>query len=900
MTDYCQPLEDGSVLLTVNQRLARHHLLAYQQWQLANGNLWWETPRILPVRAWFKSLHAQLLASGQTHTALLPELLQQKAWRECIEQDSALELLDVDAATRGARQAWEIACAWQCLPEADDYLPLDQQSWQRWHARYSALLQERQWVDEVSLPNLLQALMSRGVLPAELPGQVILDGFLQLPPQLTLFFNTLSETGVEVVHRQTTAKACVHVISHEDDAQELLTIATQMRAELEWDSEQSLGLVVPDLQKKRAGVLRAFDRVFFPTASPRQISDAGRPYDLSIGQPLADTAVIKSALLILKLCAFSIEGNDISALLLGPYTEAAQTESRRREQLDRRLREQRQRSLTLEKLQLALHEQSKLAPAIKRLIESRHRAPATLSEWAERYTHWLASLGWPGQGLDTEEFQAVSSWRECLDDLQLLDDNAAVRSGDALTLINRLARERIFQLETPNTPIQIMGRLESHGIEFDCLWVSGLDAEQWPPAGSPSPFLPMERQKAAGVPNASAQARLALAQLEYQKWCSQAPLVVASRARTRDGKMLDAAEVPLMPSAVTGDRAAACIERLQNTAPWQDPVRQLHHSLSLVSVVDDHGPALAAGSAVRGGARLFENQALCPFKAFALHRLNIRPLEEVGLGLDPRQHGNLLHASLELFWASVKTQAALLEMEPAQRQHLIDSCIQTAIDDITLPESLRLLEVKRLNHLIDEWLTHCEARRQPFHVMSLEQKQTIEHGGIVMSVTLDRIDNIDGQTVVIDYKTGTSSRINTWADERIVNPQLPLYVLTSEETQGASFAQVARNQCKFLGVTSTESLLPGVKTTVRKSQNPQATTRELETWQDWRVHWQEALDAVALEVRQGLASVTPMKNACLHCDLKPLCRISDDPVAEDEDTAVNPFAAASGIEEGHS
>lgn len=895
MTDYCQPLEDGSVLLTVNQRLARHHTLAYQQWQLGRGELWWDTPRILPVRAWFRSLHAQLLASGDTHTALLPELLQQKAWRDCIE-DSSLDLLDVEAATRGARQAWEIACAWQCLPDKDDYLPLDQQSWQQWHARYLALLQERQWVDEVSLPDHLRALMARGVLPAELPEQVILDGFLQLPPQLTQFFDQLADVGVDVVHRQTSAKACVHVISHEDDAEELLTIATQMRAELECNSRQSLGLVVPDLQKKRASVLRAFDRVFFPTASPRQISDAGRPYDLSIGQPLAETAVIKSALLILKLCAFSIDGNDISALLLGPYTESAQTESRRREQLDRRLREQRQRSLNLEKLLVALDVDSALTPAIKRLIESRQRAPATLSEWAERYTQWLATLGWPGKGLDTEEFQAVSSWRECLDDLQLLDDTAAVRSGEALALIHRLARERIFQLETPNTPIQIMGRLESHGIEFDCLWVSGLDAEQWPPTGSPSPFLPMDRQKAAGVPNASAPARLALAQLEYRKWCSQAPLVVASRARTRDGKMLDAAEVPVMTENTASPTVAACIERLQKTSPWQDPVRLLHQSLALESVVDCHGPALAAGSEVRGGARLFENQALCPFKAFALHRLNIRPLEEVGLGLDARQHGNLLHASLELFWASVKTQAALLEMEPEQRQSLIDSCIQTAIDDITLPESLRTLEVQRVSLLIDEWLTHCEARREPFEVLSLEQRQTIEHGGIVMQVMIDRIDSIEGQPVVIDYKTGTSSKINTWANRRIVNPQLPLYVLSSDETQGASFAQVARHQCRFLGVTSEESLLPGVKTTVRKSQNSQATERELDNWQDWRLHWQEALDAVALEVRQGLASVTPMKNACVHCDLKSLCRISDDPALDDDDTATG---AASSIEEGH-
>jgi len=110
--------------------------------------------------------------------------------------------------------------------------------------------------------------------------------------------------------------------------------------------------------------------------------------------------------------------------------------------------------------------------------------------------------------------------------------------GDALFLITRLARERIFQPDTPATPIQIMGKLESHGIQFDCLWIAGLDTEQWPQTGSPTPFLSIAKQKEAGVPDASGSARLDIAEREFLQWGSQTPVLIASSVEARDGKEL--------------------------------------------------------------------------------------------------------------------------------------------------------------------------------------------------------------------------------------------------------------------------------------------------------------------------------------------------------------------------
>lgn len=881
--DWSEQIANGAVLLTVNQRLARHHSANYQNWQLLQGKKWWDTPAILPLRSWLVSMHSEALSAGFSTLTLMPELLQQRAWRRCIERDDTVSLLDTDAAAQLARQSWELSCAWQCFNSESDYLSQDQYTWQRWRHGYLAMLDKQGSIDDSLLPDHIASLVPSMHSAKLLPSHMVWDGYVQLPPQLQLLKEALTDTGVSVELVMRDSNARVHHVQYQDDDQELLCIATHMRKELEFNPNQSLGLVVSDLQQRRASVLRAFDRVFFPAHSPEDIRSKGRPYDLSLGLPLSDTPVVKTALLSLRMCFSTIESADIPAWLLSPYLLASSSESRRRELMDRRLRDDRIRSLDISVLLDELYPGSKLAAAGRRLIKKRRLSRAPLSEWAARFSDWLKILGWPGDAIGSDEYQAVSAWMECLDDMQLLDDHVGVTVNTAYTQLRQLARERIFQLDTPATPIQIMGRLESHGIGFDCLWVAGLDTEQWPPVGSPNPFLSISSQKAQGVPDASAAARLALAEREFLMWCSQAPLLIASHAIQREGKQLTGAAVPA--TEASSDNlliAKERLDRIDDNVALQDPMREIQAALSLESVTDDYGPALPGGSEVHGGARLFEDQALCPFRAFALHRLRIRPLEEAGLGLDPRQHGTLLHLALEMFWADVKTHAALSALDEESLLQKVDSVVALAIEELKVPEPLQALEQVRLCTLICEWLTQCEIPREAFEVIAMEQRQSIEHGGVVMNVMLDRIDRVGNALVVVDYKTGVSNKVSTWADERIVNPQLPLYVLTNEEIEAVSFAQVARNQCGFKGVASDESLLPKVKTTVNRSRVGEVIEKELVQWPQWRAHWRESLDTIAAEVRQGLATVTPMKTACVFCELKSLCRINSNALEPDD------------------
>jgi hypothetical protein len=82
-------------------------------------------------------------------------------------------------------------------------------------------------------------------------------------------------------------------------------------------------------------------------------------------------------------------------------------------------------------------------------------------------------------------------------------------------------------------------------------------------------------------------------------------------------------------------------------------------------------------------------------------------------------------------------------------------------------------------------------------------------------VVVDRVDQFaDGRLAIIDYKSGRSDRSRSWADARIVEPQLPIYAALAfpdRAVAAVALARVTREAPAFLGVAENEGLLPDVK-----------------------------------------------------------------------------------------
>jgi probable DNA repair protein len=489
------------------------------------------------------------------------------------------------------------------------------------------------------------------------------------------------------------------------------------------------------------------------------------------------------------------------------------------------------------------------------------------SAWARAVSDALTLIGFPGErSLDSTEFQTLAKWHEVVADFAALD-RVVPRTGygDAVSRLRRMATDTLFQPETPVVPIQILGELEATGMRFDHLWVMGLSDETWPRGPRPNPFLPVELQRTAGIPQGSAAASLELARRLTGEWLSCAGEVVLSYPRREDDREFKPSPlivaVPEQPLP------------LPDFASYRDAVHDLR---KLERSEDAKAPPLGAAAAVSGGTAIIQDHAACPFRALARHRLGAEGLEAPHAGLDARERGTLVHRVLAQAWAQLRTRSALDAISDADLDALLMRAAADAIARIrrerptVLSGRFAEIEKRRLVRLGRAWLA-MEKARGGFTVLATEDKRPIQIGGLTLNARLDRVDETDdGRRIVIDYKTGRVSP-GAMLSDRPEEPQLPLYLVGAEPDAAAvAFAQVKAGEMRFAALARDDDLLPDTKAF---SESPYG--KRYGSWQDVVAAWRADLTRIAASFAGGNAEVDPKRypNTCRYCDVKPFCRI---------------------------
>ena len=132
-----------------------------------------------------------------------------------------------------------------------------------------------------------------------------------------------------------------------------------------------------------------------------------------------------------------------------------------------------------------------------------------MGPWISKF---LKKVQWPtdNETLSSLQYQVLKSWNECLDSLSSLDRVfQKINRHQAVSHLTHIAGETQFQPQTHEEPIQVVGLLESAGMEFDHLWIMGCHAETLPPFPNPNPFLPfLSLQKPFNLPHSTAEREL--------------------------------------------------------------------------------------------------------------------------------------------------------------------------------------------------------------------------------------------------------------------------------------------------------------------------------------------------------------------------------------------------------
>ncbi|MBM0105562.1 PD-(D/E)XK nuclease family protein [Steroidobacter sp. S1-65] len=864
-------------MLTASRRLAHALRLGYAQHAQSRGQTVWRTPRILPWSTWLAQqwLEARAIGAHSHHARLLTNAQARVLWDALVNDSEWGEhLLNPSNAARLAARSWRRMQEYLIpLPALQNSDSSEGHALHAWCSDFLKRCEKLQAIDETRLPHWAH---DANFVPED---TLALAGFDTIPPSIARLIERWRALGkvVDIEAEERTSRSVV-VVTARDADDELELAARWARAQIA-TGKSTVGVVVAALQTRRAEVQRVFEDVFAPGQRNIHAEATRIPVVIAAPSPLASYPIVDAALLVLQFALHDRPATHAGRLLRTPFIAGGESEKDRRAMADFRLREeQRDRWdwFELERWASATG-CDQLALAARRISEQlRGQTSATgASVWAERFHAWLRAIGWPGErSLSSVEHQTVLKFHAALSEFGTLDAvTPPLSASAALSRLQELLRETPFEPETQATSITVIDPATVAGMTFDATWVTGLDAARLPEPVNPDPLLPVALQRAAKIPEATAEGVMQLSRARLARWTSSAPEVVLSWPRQEgEAELQPSPMLATWPTIKGSDIAMAAVRPLRRTL--------FEHRPLLEQMRDELAPRLKVRSA-RGGAMTLELQSRCPFRAQAQIRLGAEDLPTVSLGVEPIDRGIILHRVLEEIWGGLRTHAALVALdEQTLAQRVRDSAerhtLQALQPTVRYRERLAALEASNIAKLV-LLLLAVEKQRPPFSLRFTETSEPYAIGGLSITLQPDRIDALsNGGHLLIDYKLGDSHTPRQWLDTlpgRPRRPQLPLYGLAHAETlRGLAYVVLAAGTVEYRGWTDGTFVGEGVL------QYPAGVRLRVDHPADWPSlveHWRKTLTNLAESFVTGQAMVDPLPGECANCHLSAFCRIRE-------------------------
>ena len=868
-------LEQGHRVITANRRTQQAVVKAWDSHQLANSEQIWQTAKIQTLTDWVKSLWQNYQDRGHPqcyNQLLLNESDENILWQRAAKQEFPHR--DFTTMAKDAANAYETLLLWEIDLDSEQirnyfYGNEDEKVFLEWCDNFRQLCRQQNYVTFAEIVSRLSHLAAQN--PPEDDTPIDLFGFQDIPPcHKTLLECATTKWQWHKVHP---SNPLISIENYPDFEAEIYH-ATRWAKDLFIQSpEKHIGIVVHDLMQRRAQVEHTLRLAFNVTSMLPENTGTDIPVNFSAGQPLATLPIIDSALQILafNLPEDDMEDIDITELtgwLYSPYwgdsscqQQCAHLVSHIRKRGLRYI--SRQQLLQLCKPIRSSSGNSKSAKKAFDFFISAYKNSVMPKksmypyDWAKTFSNVLKNFHWPPvSSLSSKEFQGCKRWQEVLEEFscqsQLL---GKLKAKPAVRQLSQLLHRRIFQQQHKGQAVQVLGQLEAGGLDFDHLWVTGMDDKHWPQMPQPSVFIPLALQKQKQMRGADASRELVFSRRLLNDYCHSSKEVVLSFSRMNGEQACQSS--PLLEELNIDEKFIS----LEVLPKWDFYPKQ---QLELL----DPGRVPLDTDSFSGGSGVLKDQVDCPFKAFAVHRLKARQPTPISTSYNIFGHGTLVHRVLEKIWLSLQNLTQLKErQEAATLLPLIEQCVEQAIEEN--PHQWRgvlaQVEKERVVKLIQQWL-ELESLRPDFKIHALEQQHRFDIDGLQLRLTIDRIDNCDGKFLVIDYKTGKAN-VRGWLKEHLEEPQLPLYA-AAVSSDGVAFATIKEGNLGFAGLTNFQSDIEGI--------SMDALGKTSVTWQEIFQAWQTNLKILADEFKTGEASVTPRAvNTCRYCHLKGVCRVGD-------------------------
>ena len=624
---------------------------------------------------------------------------------------------------------------------------------------------------------------------------------------------------------------------------------TELEAISKWAKEVSLknpnsqiGVVIPNLSQLQHLVKSTFDQEFDASL----LETHHKPYNISLGMSLCQYPLIQHLLSIVKISTQIIKGNIELEMLMktvtSPYIKGGLIESNSRALLVNRILELGCEEATTQKVLKLMKDCPVLIQIVNELRSLKIDKKIALEDSLDSINLLLLTWGFTSdRSLSSSEYQLFEKYQnESLILNRLSNFYKKVSLFDAIKILNTHLNSVIFQPKSGAANIHILGALEAEGLYFDHAWVSSMTSN----------FIPGKIKMPLFIPQKTS--------IEYELPNSNFLLV------TEDAKATLKALNNLSPET-TYSYAKLMQNREELPSPYIDFKDYLEGSFIKNSsreliYIDDYKAPKIKELTIKKGVKTLQNQMSCAFRGFAA-RLDIDDFEAPHIGLSRLQQGNLIHKILETFFNEIKSGASLLKLTELELDNLIEKHTESAT--LNLPKSnFKLNEKNRLVKIIRQYID-LEKQRSDFEVIKTESTSEVNINGLKFSTRIDRMDRLaNGDSLIIDYKTGKDVKVAQMTGDPIDQAQLPIYAVTNS-VDGVAFATINSNDCQFKAITKNKSELPLTKQAINR----------MPEWDKQITEWTSILNSASEQFQNGIASVLPVKNACDYCDYDLLCRV---------------------------
>ena len=876
LSPFLPNLESGVDIVTPGKRLARE---ITESWVRHCGSQppVVTTPRVTTVDSWLERAWLQAVEAGRLPLLRLLTPQQDLAvWQQLIRDDLeerlGFSLTHPRAAAQRAQAALnklvshggnELSDLWSAFQYDEDC-----QIFSEWARQHRSRLDE---LGGISRYGAYQQLLS--VSATERPS-VGLFAVPELPPLTLRALHHLADVHLIEPRRHNHIQIPVQSFATRDDE---LCAAARWACTSNDEPGRRVGIVLIDMANDR-NRLEYFLRQEFGCLDARY-NDL--PVNFTTGMTLASTPMFRDALTALEWEVRPLNREQWLSLARSPYL-AFKGDSQTTAGLIQAQFLSGSHDISLENgLHIATRESpsSRLTSILRSIRSSRvHKGVKNLDDWSEIIRERLVLWGWPCRaGLDSIEYQQFQRFDASLDALVSLSAVLPHQTYEsALSCWRECLISTVFQPKTPNDSIQVLGPLEAIGGQFDALWICGAQQGLFPARPRVEPFLPSTLQRSLGIPDIDEAALTEQATTLLQVWSAGSQEMVASFHTSEQG--LQKSCSPLL-----------CDASQDNDVSWFPPTRWA--GPPRLELAPEDPPTPHSASEATGGSALIRDQAACPFRAFAKHRLGLPSLTPPQLGITASQRGAFLHEALFRIWHEIKSSDGLAGLSEAAEIDLVEAAVAGAMQHVeqaceTRGYSLRErlgqacwhLEQQLCMEILSRWLTHERNRTSSFRVVEMEKNQTLQVADLSLTLRPDRIDELeDGRRAVIDYKTRAPSKTN-WLGDRPQEPQLPLYSLLDSTISGIAFAELPTNNLpKFVALGEDLGFAEGDGKSME-----QQTKGAAATWTELVAQWQASLEQLAVEFMAGEATVAPRPGACDYCDLASLCRINERQTSVDQ------------------